>query len=308
MKYVITGATSFIGLELIDFLQKQGISIIAICRPNSKTISELPSSVQVIHSEMSYYERLYLQISKADVFINLAWAGTGHDGRDIVDIQNDNVKYSLDAMRAAKEMGCKVFVEAGSQAEYGSTLEPQREDMQCHPFSEYGKAKLRMKEKGFALAKELGIKYVHLRIFSLFGENDHPWTLVMSAINKMLKEETVDLSPCTQNWNFLYVRDAVEKITALTEYAITKTDYLHEVYNIASCDTRTLREFVMQIHKLVGSNSKLKFGAIQPKNMVSLQPETKKLEAAIGQMKEENFEHVIEKIKKHFSVILDCRS
>ena len=296
MKFVITGATSFIGLELTEYLLANGHSVIAVCRPNSKGLSSIPNGVEIVSSEMSDYGNLHKEISTADVFINLAWGGTGHDGRNVVDVQNDNITYTTAAMFAADKIGCKLFVEAGSQAEYGSTIEPQSEDSVCNPFSEYGKAKLKVKEELFKISEQIGIKYIHLRIFSIFGENDHPWTLVMSAIDKMLKNEQVDLSPCTQNWNFVYVKDSVKIITKLCDYAIRTNGFTHEVYNIASRDTRILKDFVEEMKAITKSKSVLNYGSITPSNSVSLQPVISKMESATGIYEYTQFADVINKI------------
>jgi nucleoside-diphosphate-sugar epimerase len=226
----------------------------------------------------------------------LAWAGTGHDGRDVTLVQQENIAYTLDAMCAAAKMGCKLFVMAGSQAEYGSTTKPQNEEMDCEPFSEYGKAKLAVCHHGFEVAKQQGIKYLHLRIFSLFGEDDHPWTLVMSCIDRMLKNEPIALSSCTQNWNFLYIADAVRQISLLCQYALRRDDFRHEVFNIASDDTRQLRDFVEEMYRLTGSSSQLQYGANPQQNVVSLQPDTSKLRQAIHFVSSYTFEQVIQKI------------
>lgn len=298
MKFVITGATSFIGLELIDYLLAHNHSVVAVCRQDSKGLSFIPHGVEIVASKMCDYGRLCNAIPKADVFVNLAWGGTGHDGRNVVDIQNENITYTIAAMHAADKMECKVFVEAGSQAEYGATTEPQTEDSNCNPFSEYGKAKLKVKQELFNLSEQLDIKYIHLRIFSLFGEKDHPWTLIMSAVDKMLKNEQLDLSPCTQNWNFLYVKDAVRMITILCENAVDNISFKHEVYNIASDDTRQLKEFVERIKFLTGSSSILNYGANIPYNYVSLQPNMRKTIDAIGFTEFHNFDDVICRIVK----------
>lgn len=293
MKFVITGATSFIGLELTEYLLANGHSVIAVCRPNSKGLTSIPKGVEVVSSEMENYGNLYNDIMQADVFINLAWGGTGHDGRNVVDVQKENIAYTTAAFFAAEKMGCKLFLEAGSQAEYGSTTEPQSEDSPCNPFSEYGKAKLRVKEELFKLSEQMDMKYIHLRIFSMFGENDHPWTLVMSAIDKMLRNEKVDLSPCTQNWNFIYIKDAVRIITSLCEKTVENPDFKHEVYNIASENTRVLKDFVVRMKELTNSTSELNFGAMIPANFVSLQPDMSKTKSAAGIISNYTFDDVI---------------
>ena len=293
MKFVITGATSFIGLELTEYLFANGHSVIAVCRPNSKGLSSIPNGVEIVSSEMADYGNLHNEIAQADVFINLAWGGTGHDGRNVVDVQKENIAYTTAAFFAADKMGCKLFLEAGSQAEYGSTTEPQSEDSPCNPFSEYGKAKLQLKEELFKLSEHMDMKYIHLRIFSMFGENDHPWTLVMSAVDKMLRNEKVDLSPCTQNWNFIYIKDAVRIITTLCEKAVENPDFKHEVYNIASEDTRVLKDFVVRMKEITNSTSELNFGAMIPANLVSLQPDMSKTKNVVGHISDYSFDQVI---------------
>lgn len=296
MTYLITGATSFLGVELVQTLLRQGHQVTVICRPGSSGLTNLPQGIEIIYAQMDEYGALDSKIEKADVFIHLAWGGTGHDGRDATQVQQENIAYSLDAMRTAARMGCKLFVMAGSQAEYGSTTLPQQEETPCIPFSEYGKAKLQMWEKGKNLAEELGMKYLHLRIFSLFGETDHAWTLVMSCVDKMLRNEPVDLSPCTQNWNFLYVKDAARQISALCQHNIVTKEYKSEIYQIASEDTRPLKEFVERMKELTASESELHYGAVVPGHLVSLQPNMKKTKDVVGTLAEYDFDSVIKKI------------
>ncbi len=307
MIYVITGATSFIGVELISYLLQCNEKVIAVCRPQSKGLSKIPSCAKIIYSEMSGYEELHKKIESADIFVNLAWEGTGHDDRDFAKIQKENIDNTLAAIFSAKRMGCKVFVESGSQAEYGICSSIITEETPCKPFSAYGKAKLEVKNRGFSLAEELGIKYVHLRIFSVFGENDHPWTLVMSSLDKMLANNPVELGLCTQNWNFLYVKDAVKQITRLCDHVLESKELEHEVYNIASNDTRPLKDFLETMKRLAHSSSELKYGSIVQKNVVSLFPDITKTARATSFIREYSFEevisHMIEKRKHNYSPI-----
>lgn len=300
MRFVVTGATSFIGIEIVSCLLANGHDVIAVCRPNSVNISKLPLGVIILQAEMSEYS--HLDLDCADVFIHLAWEGTNHKGRDIADIQKKNITNTANAIHVAKKMGCRLFVGAGSQAEYGITLEKQTENMECYPITEYGKAKLTVKEIGFELSEKLGIKYIHLRIFSVFGENDHPWTLIMSSIDKMLNNEPVILSPCTQNWNFLYVKDAACMIYGLCMKACDNIDFLHEVYNLASKETKVLKEYVERMKLLAKSSSVLKYGDLKVQNIVSLQPDMDKTSDDCCFENFHAFDDVIKKIidkKKH---------
>ena len=296
MKYIITGATSFLGLELIDYLQREGHEVVAVCRPQSSALTNIPFGVEVVLADMSEYGGLYRDVPEADVWVNLAWEGTGHDGRNQEEVQQANVVNTIAAMFGANKMGCRLFVEAGSQAEYGTVLTPISEATPCNPFSAYGKAKLEVCRRLSELSAELGIKYLHLRIFSLFGEGDHPWTLVMSSLDKMLRNEAVDLSPCTQHWDFLYVKDAARQIASLCDDALTSKDFRSEVFNIASGDSRPLKDFVECMKALTGSESKLNYGAVTPQYVVSLQPDMSKTQAVVGRLCEYSFDDVINRM------------
>ncbi len=300
MKFVITGASGFLGVEICKELLYQGHQIYAVCRKESKGLDNLPKDdkLSVVWADLNHLNDISNQVDNADVFIHLAWQGTVSGGRFNPELQAENIQNAFTAMRVAKLTGCRLFVDAGSQAEYGTVTETISEETPCNPFSDYGKAKLQVWNEGKVLCKELGLKYIHLRIFSLYGENDHPYTLVMSALEKMLKDETVDLSSCTQNWNFLYVNDAVMQIVGLCHFALKQDDYIHDVYNIASKDTRVLKDFVIKIKEISHSTSKLNFGAFAPQNLVSLQPDITKTEKDSGFTNYHSFEDVIRQIVK----------
>lgn len=296
MKYVITGATSFIGQELTALLLQQGHEVVAVCRPTSPARREVPAAARIVDAELFEYKHLHQQVAQADVFIHLAWAGTSHAERHNPDIHRKNIDYTLEAMQSAKQMGCRLFVEAGSQAEYGICNTIITEESPCHPVTEYGKAKLAVKEAGFELSEKLGIKYLHLRIFSIYGEKDHPQTLIMSALDKLLRNEPLALSSCTQNWNFLYIQDAVVQISRLCQYALDKENFDHEVFHIASAHSERLKGFVERLHVLSQSRSELHYGAITPVQTVSLLPDISKTQEAIGIVKEKSFDDIINHI------------
>ena len=300
-RYIITGATSFLGEELIHYLSSMpDVEIYAVCRLGKRLWNS--PNIQIVGASMDEYHKLHEKINRADVFINLAWAGTGHDGRNVASIQERNVQNTLDAIYSAKKMGCQLFLESGSQAEYGDVSTTIDEEHPCNPFTEYGKAKLTVQKEAFRISEEIGLKYIHLRIFSLFGENDHPWTLISTCIDKMLHNETVPLSSCNQYWNFLYIKDAVVQIYKLCEYASQNNKFQHDVYNIASRDTRKLKDFIEEIKVITQSDSLLDFGRITPERNISLRPDIKKLESAINFIENYSFKEAIKNIIKNRNI------
>lgn len=297
MRFVVTGASGFLGVDLCKELLSQGHEVFAVCRKESAGVKNLPTDdmLDIVWADLHHLDDIIRQVDHADVFIHLAWQGTVSGGRFNPELQAENVQNAFVAMRVAKAVGCRVFADAGSQAEYGTVTDVITEDTPCNPFSDYGKAKLKVWNEGRRLCKELGLKFVHLRIFSVYGENDHSYTLVMSLVRKMLNNEAVDLSSCKQNWNYVYSEDAAKLISGLCSYADGMPDFQSEIYNIASDDTRTLRDFVERIRELTGSMSVLNYGAITPPNYVSLRPCIAKAQKVVN-IQFTSFDEVIRKI------------
>lgn len=294
--FIVTGATSMIGIELCQYISSfSDNKVYAVCRKDSQGLNRLPvkDNIKIIYSDLQHISCIVDEIDNADVFINLAWTNTDHEGRNSADLQGVNVDFAKEAIRIAALKGCKFFVEAGSQAEYGYVSDLITEETPCNPKVEYGKAKLRVLNEGSILCNSLGVRYLHLRIFSVFGENDRSWTLIMSAINKMMKNEDMELSSCTQSWNFLYVGDCAKQIYLLCKYLIQDPDFNSGVYHVASKDTRPLKEYVEEMKSVLKSSSILKYGNVVPVNQVSLNPSVIKTENAIGFTNEVSFAEAI---------------
>lgn len=257
---LITGATSFIGLNLLNYLLND-YKIIAIVRSNSQKLEKLPVNVNlsVVELNLEKYDKLPLIITENIYgFIHLAWNGTRGADRENIEIQKLNYKYSISALHSAVKLNAKIFMSAGSQAEYGLQNNIITENTVPKPVTAYGKSKLKFYEYGMEFCKNNNIKFVEPRFFSLYGAGDYEGTLIMNMLDKMLKNEPCDLTDCTQKWNFLNIKDAVAGMKILLECEQVNAG----AYNFASKDTRELKSFLLEMQDITNSKSKLNFGAI----------------------------------------------
>ena len=294
MIFFITGASSFIGVELCRYLSDNSHSVIAMSRRENEHLEEIKKNghLQVFRADMqSLFEKT--KDLRADVFIHLAWAGTTHEDRNNPSIHEENVRLSLECVKLAKQMGCQLYVDAGSQAEYGIVPGILTENTPCNPVTAYGKGKLKMYKDTCVLTELLGLKYIHLRILSVYGENDHDDTLIMSALKKLKDNEPIEMRSGGQKWNYVYVKDAARQIGELALYALAEDTFKCEVYNIASNDTRKLSEFVEVIKEISGSKSELHFGGYDAEKDVNLDPDMKKTASVVEPLNKWGFENVI---------------
>ncbi len=284
MRILITGATSFLGAETARAFLGAGHEVWAPVRPASQRTAFLPvhEGLHRVSADMADAAALLqMGLPAMDVCVHFAWSGVGVRGRMDPEIQEHNVRNTLEMLRTAKGLGCRGFLFAGSQAEYGVTAErvesglftglPVAETEICRPISEYGKGKLAVLTQGSALGEQLGIRYVHMRIFSVYGEGDHGTSLVSSCVSAARERRTAELGPCRQQWNFLHVRDCAAAICALAlktagntsavrapqrtaDQAVLLSSGLPDhVFNIGSGDTRPLKEYVQEVFDIAAS-------------------------------------------------------
>ena len=268
MRVLITGAASFLGRHLVEYFLSKEDEVLALVRENARGKDELlgyeaNNKFKLIVLDMKDIERLDIDF---DVCIHLAWGGIGKEGRMDENIQRENIDAAIKLMRVCKYRGAKRFLFAGSQAEYGQTLADieakygkdfdinaipkQSEDAPTNPKSKYGKAKLELKSKLKNLGDSLGIEYVHMRIFSVFGSGDHETSLISTCIRNFKENMAVHIGECIQSWNYIYIKDLCEAV-----YLLSKKDLQGEVvFNVAGENNRILMDYVKDIKRLLDSS------------------------------------------------------
>ncbi|MBN2530507.1 MAG: NAD(P)-dependent oxidoreductase [Deltaproteobacteria bacterium] len=259
-RIIVTGATGAIGTALIQEMLNHEIEVLVFCRKNSKRISQIPSHplVTVKYCALDELGRIENDTNqKYDAFYHFAWEGTTGEARNDMYLQIQNVQYALDAVRAAKRFGCDMFIGAGSQAEYGRVNEALTPETPTFPENGYGMSKLCAGQMTKLDAHKLGMKHLWVRILSVYGINDNPKSMVMSAVIQLKTGITPQLTKGEQIWDFLFSRDAAAALRLLGEKGIDGKTYV-----LGSGNGRQLKEYVNIIRDQVAPNAVLNFGAI----------------------------------------------
>ena len=257
---VITGPTGSIGIALINELESRGIEVIAVIRPGSKRADRIKESslVKCVKCDLSELHKLPDLIPEgADVFYHFGWDGTFGDSRNNMRGQNLNVKYSLDAVDAASQLGCNTFVGAGSQAEYGRFEGALNASVPTFPENGYGIAKLCAGQMTRIMCHQKGMRHIWTRILSIYGPFDGDKTMVMSTIDKLYKGESPSCTKGEQIWDFLYSKDAALAMRLLGEKGVDG-----KIYCIGSGHARPLKEYISIIGESIDNNIDIGFGDI----------------------------------------------
>ena len=153
------------------------------------------------------------------------------------------------------------------------------------------------------------MKFLDLRIFSVYGVGDHETTLVHTLVQAVLAGRSMDLSPCSQMWNFMEARDLARAIAFLMEGGFGSG-----TYDLCSQDSRSLKDYVLEIESLgkaflekkegktlSTSSTLLRFGerASNAEGPVDLKPSIKDLYDR-GFQEKISFQQGIEELYQHF--------
>lgn len=291
---IITGATSFIGINILKELKDNEYNIYAIIRPNSINKDKLNefSNLKIIELDQREIENLKLYLKKVDICIHLAWEGTRVPERYDEKIQEQNYINSVKTFEAVIALGCDIFLGTGSQAEYGFVNDIITEETETNPNTEYGKFKLKTCLELEKKALENNVRFIWGRIFSVYGEGDYENTLIMSTLRNMKKNKDVNMTEGKQYWNYIYIKDLSKIIISLIFNKKAKG-----IFNLASDDTRPLKEYILDMKNVLNSKSKINFGAIpyRQEGIVNIRPSIYKLNKYIKKNSFSTFRDIIKK-------------
>lgn len=251
-RIVVTGATSMIGSALIEECIRHDVEVYAVVRMSSGKLGRLPKSekIHLVDGSLDRLQMLPEQIpEKCDTFYHIAWGNTGENRNRSVELQSRNISYTLKAVQAAQQLGCKRFIGAGSQAEYGPLdLDKISPDSPVNPTTPYGASKLASGQLASMLCHELGLECIWPRIFSVYGIHEKETTMIAAGLRKMLAGEQTEFTPAMQRWDYLYSKDA-----GRAYYLIGEKGKDGEIYCVGSGQARPLKDYILKMAELTGA-------------------------------------------------------
>ena len=220
-----------------------------VIRKDSKRNNRIPESKNVTKEYCSLAELKSLTNKTGktwDVFYHLAWTGTFGDARNDMYLQNQNVRYALDAVQLAKKLGCHTFIGAGSQAEYGRVSGLLEADTPVHPENGYGMAKLCAGQMTRQICEKMGMKHIWVRILSVYGPYDGENSMVSHTIKVLMDGKRASFTPGEQMWDYLYSDDAAEAFRKIAKSGTAGKTY---VLGSGKCDR--LKTYIEEIYQAV---------------------------------------------------------
>lgn len=186
IRYLITGATGFIGPHLIRKLISQGHFCRCLVRDPKKLEIANSGDIEVVRGDITRAETLKGVAEQIDCLLHLATLG--HMNNFTVPpgmFESVNVNGTRNIMHEALSAGVKRIVHCSSVAAMGICSDrPSTEDSQCFPHHPYGKSKLRAEEVVRTLVKAHHLQACIIRFSMVYGPGDWRDMLKLTRLAK----------------------------------------------------------------------------------------------------------------------------
>jgi nucleoside-diphosphate-sugar epimerase len=242
---VVTGATGFLGAEVVrELLSQRGVVVRAVGR-RSEQLNQMATRFG------SHAERLRLQPtdlldlrslpSEPEAVIHSAGVRQATDVTPEAMVQG-NVEATLRLVRCAADAGCRRFVYVSTQAVYGSSGAPWTED--ASPNSQGSYALTKYAGERIALAFGDALEVVILRLSRLYGAtpNTHWKGLPGGLAHQALRGDPLTIfGSGEQRMDLVHVSDAARAVVLA---ATARTIPSRRIYNVGSGESASVNEVV----------------------------------------------------------------
>jgi UDP-glucose 4-epimerase len=226
MRLLVTGGAGFIGSHFVDLVVGLGGQVVVVDDLSSGRADNLPThrSVEFVKKNFRTCEARDFAGS-FDAIVHLAaLPSVATSWEQPMQAHELNLSLTLHAITLASELRIKRIVFASSAAVYGKATEvPTKESSQTSPSSPYGLQKLTSERYGQLFAGSLGLSFVGLRFFNVFGPRQSPSSPYSGVMSKFLAAIQKGLSvnitgDGEQTRDFIYVKD----VAAALQSAVMK--------------------------------------------------------------------------------------
>ena len=256
-RVLITGATGYIGSNLVSHLVKQGLDVHIITRPNSdlKVLDSILSAITLHrHDGTSAGMVEVLANAKPEIVFHLASLFLAqHKTGDIESLISSNLLFSTQLVEAMAVNGVNYLVNTGT-----SWQRYNNEDY--NPVNLYAATKQAFEDILTYYIKAHGLKATTLALFDTYGPNDPRAKLIALLWKTANSQQPLSMSPGEQLIDIVYIDDVIRAYIKMADLLLVQIDG-YSCYGVSSGKPMRLKELVAAFQKATKTKLPISFGS-----------------------------------------------
>lgn len=256
---IVSGANGFVGSAVVKELIANQYEVWALDLDGHSDQIPASPAAHFVACDLSRMKQLpsIIDTRDFDLFYHFAWVGSAGPARADTAVQLNNAQWTVDALRAAKEMGCKRFLAAGSIMEHETIAACYTQGNRPGLGYIYGSGKLVAHTMCSSVAADIGIDLVWPEITNAYGVGEKSPRMINNTIRQCLRHETPQFTAGTQNYDFIYIDDVARAFRLIGENGKPFHEYI-----IGSSTAKPLKEFLLEMNQAIAPELTFAFGNI----------------------------------------------
>ncbi len=272
MKYLVTGATGYIGRNLVNYLVNN-LNQVGIIVRESSDLSIFKDNINKGNIKVFYYRGNYksieeiFQSSEFDVVLHLAsFASYSIESKDIGEMILSNITFGSYLLEAMAKYNCSKFVNTGTY--WQNSLSDK-----YNPICFYAATKQSFENivDYFVLYKN--ISCITLKLLDTYGKSDNR-NKIFNLLEQSYKNNSeLNMTKGEQKINLVYIDDVVAAFVHACQL-LNKNPYSgsHSRFYVAGKESLSLKEIVKTYMEVTGRNISINWGAMDYRKQQIMTP------------------------------------
>ncbi|MFV0155367.1 NAD(P)-dependent oxidoreductase [Empedobacter falsenii] len=243
MKILITGASGFLGRNLVQELLKENHELIVVGRSFDKLNDEFNKEEITLFETDYSVENLKLILQDVDSVIHLASQLMQRDTNPYQISQfNQNIQLTENLLIAADECSVKQFINTSSISVYPLKTNLSENEFLA-PSNIYGVSKANIESYLAYFQTKTKMNIISLRLARLYGYGERNGLMFTDFIHKAINNETLTLHGTgSSTIEYIYIKDAISAYTK-----IIQSQKIRGAYNIGTGKRYSIKEIAETI-------------------------------------------------------------
>ncbi len=258
---LVTGATSFVGLELCDRLAVRGMVAHALVRSTSD-VSRLmslttPPTCHMVEDGMDNMAEIVARVGP-DAVVHMAGRFVKNDAdADLAALIDSNVTFGTSVLAASAAAGVKSFVNTGSYYQFD-------DGDRRHSYNLYAATKEAFEAIIAYYRQSWGLRTTTLVLFDTYGPRDWRGKLLPAIIGAQRSGDVLPLPSDDPTMDLVHGRDVADAFIAAAQGLNASNDLDGRTFAVRTGDPVGVRALVAAVERVGGTNIATSPGAWPP--------------------------------------------